>query len=123
MTEEKNQEQREQEQLMATMGLIINGGNAKSLAFEAIYAAKEGNFEQAREKLDEADQALTEAHNSQTDMLTQEASGHPVEVRLLTVHSQDHLMNAITFRDLAGEVVAIHEELAEIKAALAKLTK
>ena len=53
-------------------------------------------------------------------MLAQEAAGHPVEVHLLTVHSQDHLMNAITFKDLAGEVVAIHQELAEIKAKLAE---
>ncbi|KLO68471.1 PTS mannose transporter subunit IIA, partial [Enterococcus cecorum] len=28
--------------------------------------------------------------------------------------------NAITFKDLAGEVVAIHQELAEIKAKLAE---
>ncbi|EGF47675.1 PTS system cellobiose-specific transporter subunit IIA, partial [Lacticaseibacillus rhamnosus MTCC 5462] len=27
---------------------------------------------------------------------------------LLMVHSQDHLMNAITFRDLAGEIVALY---------------
>lgn len=118
MAEEKTKNTREQEQLMATMGLIINGGNAKSLAFEAIYAAKEGDFTTAHEKLQEADKALIEAHNSQTEMLTQEAPGNPIEVRLLTVHSQDHLMNAITFRDLAGEVVAIHEELAQIKAKL-----
>ena len=118
MAEEKTKEQRDQEQLMATMGLIINGGNAKSLAFEAIYA--EGKFDEAQEKLKEADEALVEAHNSQTEMLAQEAAGHPVEVHLLTVHSQDHLMNAITFKDLAGEVVAIHQELAEIKAKLAE---
>ncbi|WP_369671184.1 PTS lactose/cellobiose transporter subunit IIA, partial [Enterococcus faecium] len=31
---------------------------------------------------------------------------------LLLVHAQDHLMNAITFRDLAGEVVAIYQRLA-----------
>ncbi|CAI3407232.1 PTS lactose/cellobiose transporter subunit IIA [Enterococcus cecorum] len=120
MAEEKTKEQRDQEQLMATMGLIINGGNAKSLAFEAIYAAKEGKFDEAQEKLKEADEALVEAHNSQTEMLAQEAAGHPVEVHLLTVHSQDHLMNAITFKDLASEVVAIHQELAEIKAKLAE---
>lgn len=30
---------------------------------------------------------------------------------LLVVHSQDHLMNAITFRDLAGEMVDLYEKL------------
>lgn len=115
---EENNKQHSQEQLEATMGLIVNGGNAKSLSFEAIYAAKKGKFEEAHEKLKEADEALLEAHNSQTEMLAEEAAGHPNEVHLLTVHAQDHLMNAITFRDVAGEVVAIHEELAQIKVQL-----
>ncbi|ARW20209.1 Protein-N(pi)-phosphohistidine--sugar phosphotransferase [Pediococcus pentosaceus] len=46
----------EQEQnLEVIMGLIINGGNAKSSAFEAINAAKAGDFEKANEKLKESD--------------------------------------------------------------------
>ena len=104
-------EQKEQEALMAAMGLIANGGNAKSLAFEAIRKAKVGDIEGAREKLAEADKSLLEAHNSQTGMLTKEAQGDHMPVSLLVVHSQDHLMNAITFRDLAGEMVDLYEKL------------
>ena len=37
----------EQPNLEATMGLIMNGGNAKGFAFEAIRAAKKGDFEEA----------------------------------------------------------------------------
>ena len=110
MAEEKTKEQRDQEQLMATMGLIINGGNAKSLAFEAIYAAKEGKFDEAQEKLKEADEALVEAHNSQTEMLAQEAAGHPVEVHLLTVHSQDHLMTGMLAIELISEIIKLYKE-------------
>lgn len=100
MAEEKQTpEQKDQETLMAAMGLIANGGNAKSLAFEAIRLAKTGDIEGAREKLKESDKSLLEAHNSQTSMLTQEAQGDHMHVTLLVVHSQDHLMNAITFRD------------------------
>ena len=51
-----------QEQLEAVMGLIINAGNAKSDAMEAIQAAKDGNFTFAQEKLEAADQALVQAH-------------------------------------------------------------
>ncbi|WP_374211486.1 PTS lactose/cellobiose transporter subunit IIA [Lactobacillus sp. ESL0791] len=96
---------------MAAMGLIANGGNAKSLAFEAIRLAKKGDIEGARAKLKESDASLLEAHNSQTGMLTEEAQGHHMNVTLLVVHSQDHLMNAITFRDLAGEMVDLYEKL------------
>ena len=112
MAEEKQTpEQKEQETLMAAIGLIANSGNAKSLAFEAIRLAKKGDIEGAREKLKESDKSLLEAHNSQTNMLTKEAQGDHMHVTLLVVHSQDHLMNAITFRDLAGEMVDLYEKL------------
>lgn len=111
--EKKTPEQKEQETLMAAMGLIANGGNAKSLAFEAILLAKKGDIAGAREKLKESDKSLLEAHNSQTGMLTKEAQGDHMHVTLLVVHSQDHLMNAITFRDLAGEMVDLYEKLYE----------
>lgn len=111
MAEEKSPEQKEQETLMAAMGLIANGGNAKSLAFEAIRLAKKGDIKGAREKLKESDKSLLEAHNSQTGMLTKEAQGDHMHVTLLVVHSQDHLMTAITFRDLAGEIVDLYEKL------------
>lgn len=102
----------EEQNLEAIMGLIMNGGNAKSSAFEAIRAAKEGNFELADNKLKESDGFLIEAHNSQTSMLTDEAAGKHAQVTLLTVHSQDHIMNAITFRDLAGEIVDLYRKIA-----------
>ncbi|MCT1177527.1 PTS lactose/cellobiose transporter subunit IIA, partial [Pediococcus pentosaceus] len=48
-----------------------------------------------------------------TGMLTEEAKGNHAKVSLLTVHSQDHIMNAITFRDLAGEIVDLYKKMAE----------
>lgn len=103
----------EQQNLEQIMGLIINGGNAKSDAMEAIQAAKKGDFELADQKLADSDKALVEAHHSQTGMLTQEANGEQVPITILTIHSQDHLMNAITFRDLAGEMVDMYKKMAE----------
>lgn len=101
-----------QEQLLETiMGLIMHGGDAKSSSMEAIYAAKKGNFEEAEQKLAHADEALGEAHKSQTELLTREAGGDTVELSLLLVHGQDHLMNAITFKDLAVEIIDIHRKL------------
>ncbi|AVK99245.1 PTS lactose/cellobiose transporter subunit IIA [Pediococcus inopinatus] len=111
MAEEKKATEEQEQNLEAIMGLIMNGGNAKSSSFEAIHAAKTGDFETADAKLKEADGFLTEAHNSQTGMLTDEANGIHAKVTLLTVHSQDHIMNAITFRDLAGEIVDLYKRL------------
>ncbi|AMV60742.1 PTS system, cellobiose-specific IIA component [Pediococcus damnosus] len=112
-TEESSEEQ--PQNLEAIMGLIMNGGNAKSSAFEAINAAKKGDYKTADAKLKESDGFLTAAHNSQTGMLTDEANGIHAKVTLLTVHSQDHIMNAITFRDLAGEIVDLYKRLDGVK--------
>ncbi len=98
------------QELKATMNLIISGGGAKSLAFEAIKAAKQGEIDIARQKLRSADEQLLKAHKEQTEMLANEINEQEA-VTLLMVHGQDHLMNAITFRDLAGEFVDLYERL------------
>lgn len=102
----------EQGELLDTiMGLIMHGGDAKSSAMEAIYAAKSNEFDGAEEKLNNANEALEKAHKSQTNLLTKEASGDSVELSLLMVHGQDHLMNAITFKDLATEVIDVYRKM------------
>ncbi|MDR1568815.1 MAG: PTS lactose/cellobiose transporter subunit IIA [Streptococcaceae bacterium] len=102
-----------EEQLQAVMGLIVNAGNAKSDAMEAIHAAKEGNFALADEKIKIAEQSLVEAHHSQTGLLQEEARGNSMEINLLTIHSQDHLMTSITFNDLAKEIIEVYKKLAD----------
>lgn len=62
--QDKKETQTEEEQLQTTMGLIINAGNAKSFAVEAIKAARSGDPNEAHAKLDEAQKALVEAHNT-----------------------------------------------------------
>lgn len=93
------------------MDLIVNSGNSRSLAMEAIFAAKEGDSDKAAALLDECDDYLNRAHNTQTSLLTREASGEATNVTLLLVHAQDHLMNAITIRDLAKELVDLHKKI------------
>lgn len=93
------------------MGLIVHSGNTKSECMEAIQLAKKGQIQQAKEKIQLANDALIEAHHSQTALLSQEARGEKVEVSMLLIHAQDHLMNAITFRDLATEMIELYERI------------
>lgn len=97
--------------VQSVMNLVIYGGDGKSSAMEAIHAAKAGDFELAEEKLKAADESLIQAHHAQTEMLTQEASGNPVELSLLMVHGQDHLMTGMMFRDLAKEIVDVYRAI------------
>ncbi|OIL87155.1 PTS lactose/cellobiose transporter subunit IIA, partial [Oenococcus oeni] len=76
-----------------------------------IKAAKEKDFKEAELKLTEADRFLAQAHNAHTDMLTKEANGEHAQMSLLMVHAQDHVMTAITFRDLAGEIVELYKRI------------
>ncbi len=101
--------------LEAVMGLIMYGGDAKGKAVQAIQESKKRNFESAQQLLVEANQALNTAHHSQTNLLAKEASGDSVELSLLMVHGQDHLMTALTFIDLAKEVVAVYKEIDDLR--------
>jgi cellobiose PTS system EIIA component len=91
--------------------IILHGGNGKSSAMEAIAAAKTGDFEEARQKLKESSNAVNEAHKIQTNLVQGEVRGEKIEVSLLMVHAQDHLMNAITIKDLASEFVDMYETI------------
>lgn len=95
------------------MELIVNSGNARSRAMEAIRAAKNGEFEKAKEKLTECEEDLGKAHNVQTSLIQNEANGDKAEVSLLLVHAQDHLMNAITIKDMAKEFVDMYEKFSK----------
>lgn len=99
------------ETLEKVMGIIIYAGNAKSEAFEAIEAAKNRDFELANEKLIAAEESFVKAHKSQSQLLTLEAQGNKIEVSLLIIHSQDHLMTSMTFVDLAKEIISLRQEI------------
>ncbi|MBM7692028.1 PTS system cellobiose-specific IIA component [Peribacillus deserti] len=92
----------------AIFQLILHGGNGRSSAMEAIQAAKRRDFAGAREKIKESEQALNEAHKIQTALIQGEIRGEKTEMSLLMVHAQDHLMNAITVKDLAAEMVDLY---------------
>ncbi|ADO58400.1 PTS lactose/cellobiose transporter subunit IIA [Paenibacillus polymyxa] len=93
------------------MGIITNSGVAKSKAMDAIALAQKGNTQLAAERLEESKAELVKAHKSQTRLIQQEAGGTVHEVTLLMVHAQDHLMSAITTKDLAGHMIELYNRL------------
>ncbi|GIN84762.1 PTS mannose transporter subunit IIA [Heyndrickxia sporothermodurans] len=93
------------------MSIITYSGNAKSDSVEAIQAAKAKNSNEARRLIAKAEEELLNAHHVQTSLIQNEARGNKTEITLLLVHAQDHLMNAITFKDLAKEFVELYESM------------
>ncbi|MBM7587915.1 PTS system cellobiose-specific IIA component [Bacillus pakistanensis] len=101
--------------LEVSFQLILHSGNARSYAMEAITLAKKRNFTAALKSLEESGKELTEAHNIQTTLLQTEASGTPIDLSILLVHAQDHLMNSITVKDLAGEMVELYSTIEPLR--------
>ncbi|MEE6453136.1 PTS lactose/cellobiose transporter subunit IIA [Gottfriedia acidiceleris] len=91
--------------------LILHSGNAKSLLMEAMYKARDGEFEEARLKVNEANAELRLAHHAQTSLIQSEAAGQLYFINILLVHAQDHLMNTLTTRDLVEEIIYLHEKI------------
>jgi PTS system cellobiose-specific IIA component len=91
--------------------MILHGGNGRSHAMEAIAAAKRGDLAEAKKQLQKAGEELQAAHHIQTVLIQNEARGQKESVTLLMVHAQDHLMNAITVKELANEFVELYETL------------
>ena len=56
------------------MTLIAHSGDARTLAFQALQAAKKHNFEEADRLIGESKKASVLAHNAQTDLLVEEAN-------------------------------------------------
>ncbi|QCX33790.1 PTS lactose/cellobiose transporter subunit IIA [Caloramator sp. E03] len=90
--------------------LILYAGNGRSNSMEAIQEAKKGNFEMAEKLLKEASIELGKAHEFQTKLIQEEASGKSKALNILLVHAQDHLMTAMAVRDLAIEIVELYKK-------------
>lgn len=93
----------------STMQLIIHSGNARTSAYEAFDLALAGAFAEAKAKLQEANDAIGQAHLQQTDLIQQEAAGKGVPLTLLMVHGQDHLMAAMTEVSLIERLIKMME--------------
>lgn len=97
---------------MISFSLIASAGQARSLAFEALKAAKEGDFAHADELMEQSKQAALEAHHQQTELLVQEANGNHLPVDVMLVHAQDHLMTSMLAQELIEEIICLRKEQA-----------
>lgn len=87
--------------------IITNSGEARSHCLAAIREARQHNYPQADTLFQMAKEALSRAHQIQTEMIREEMQGNGHAVSMIVIHAQDHLMNALTVRDLAKEMIDI----------------
>ncbi|KUO71495.1 MAG: hypothetical protein APF77_14950 [Clostridia bacterium BRH_c25] len=91
--------------------VILHAGNAKSEAYKALAEAKQGRFENIEMYLKNAKRELNEVHGVQTELLTAEANGENVNLPIILVHAQDHLMTAMSEINLVEELIDCVKEI------------
>jgi len=104
-----------EEMQLLSFNIILHAGNARSSAMEAIGLAKDYHFTEARAKIVESEKEFTEAHRVQTRLLQDEASGKVNEISVILIHAQDHLMTAMTVKELANEMIDMYEKMQRIE--------
>ena len=96
---------------MVAMGLIGHAGESKSYSFQALREAKTGNFTEADNYIKQANEEMLKAHEIQTDLITKEAGGEKIDLGLIMIHAQDHLMTTMTLREVALEMLSLYRKI------------
>jgi len=84
--------------------LMSYAGMIKAQAYEAFDLALTGQFEEARESINGADETLSEVSTIQKEILNEDK-----ELTLMMVHAQDHVMTAVEARNLLEKMIDLME--------------
>ena len=88
--------------------IVAYSGDARSKLLLAVEKAKQKDFTECDKLISEANDCLNDAHKSQTELLQLEARGENIDIGLITVHAQDHLMTTILLKDIINNLLDIY---------------
>ncbi|WP_114767005.1 PTS lactose/cellobiose transporter subunit IIA [Vibrio rhodolitus] len=95
------------------MTLLCQVGAAKSAIMQAMLEARNGNFSEVDQLLQQADEALIEVHKTQTSLIGFDEGQGKVTMTLILTHIQDHIMTTMLCRDIVTEIVELYQRTAE----------
>lgn len=93
--------------------IIACSGDSRCCSLEAIEAAKNSKYQEAKEKLKTAEKSLIEAHKAHTQLLSESASRADYTVTFIMVHASNNLTQAETTLDMAKNFVELIEMIKE----------
>lgn len=100
---------------MTGFSIVAYAGDAKADLIDALNSARKGNFAQARELVNSANDSIVAAHNEQTKLLSKEAGGEQMDVTFIMVHGQDTLMTTMLFKDQITFFIDEYERIYRIE--------
>lgn len=95
--------------IQVSMNIILFAGDARNNVSLALDYAEKGDFINARKELADAQENITKAHQSQTEVIQNEMSGVDYEPCLLFSHAQDTLMTINSEIQTANRLVNMYE--------------
>ena len=95
---------------VTSFDIIFHSGNARTLIHEAFRSMRKEMFEEVEEKLRQANEEILHAHQSQTQLLKEYASGTKIEMEIIMVHAQDHLMTTMLLKDTIRHLFNIYKK-------------
>lgn len=102
----------EKEQIeIVAFDIILHSGSSRTMIHEAFEQMRQGEFENAENKIEESNNELLLAHKSQTGLLQQYSSGENVKMEIIMVHAQDHLMTTMTLKEVALEMLYLYKRI------------
>lgn len=96
--------------------IVATAGDAMTDLLHALDAAREGDFAKAEELQKSAYDALIEAHNIQTGILSKEAGDSEMDVTFIMVHAQDTLMTTMMLEKQAKFMIDEYKRIAALEA-------
>lgn len=98
--------------------IVAYAGDAQTDLLAACEKARTGDVEAARELHASARQALVDAHDVQTRLLSQEAGGGEMDVTFIMVHAQDTLMTTMMLEKQTRFIIEAYERIAALEACI-----
>jgi len=108
-------EEQNNEDLRATMNIIIFSGDARALIMHAMDLIGDFKYDEAETLMKDAHTKLVEAHALQTNKVQQEADGKKIEYSVLFTHAQDTLMTVNTEYNMVHHLIKIFRKRDEAK--------
>lgn len=89
------------------MEMISNAGEGRSKVYEALDKINEESYEEAENKLNEAQDLLAEAHKIQFEqIMSPQSNGVEIPFSMLLLHAMDMTMVSTSEHDLLHSIVA-----------------
>ena len=99
----------ENELVNVTMQMILHAGDARLRVEDALAQAKQFHFDEAKQKIAEAEECIHQAHVAQTEVIQNETRGKTYEPCLLFAHAQDTLMTVMSEIHLSEKMIQVFE--------------